>query len=390
MKKIANLFFWISLLTSTFNSFGQVNKDSLDALVMKLGQDLMKEKETIGLSIGVLNYGKPYFYNFGTTEKGKQITPTENTGYQIGSITKTFMSLLLANAVEEKKVNLNDDIRKFIGGKYPNLEYAGQPVKIIHLANTSSSLPDWLIPTPEYIQKSPLDSTTYLKDSFFRKINKEDFFSALHNVKLDTIPGSKAKHSNTAAILLGYILETVNNKTIEQLLEEYIVKSYDLKGTLFLTPTTNTSNIAKGYNGKGELMPYEPPIFNTAGGLISTSSDLLKYAKVLLENQSKTTQLVLKRNIEVDMQTNKTKKINPKSRFKPSAYCVSLNWFSYKFDSGNTQIWADGGATGFNSYLVFIPKLNSAIVILANASDEKIFRTLPNMTYQLMDLLGHK
>lgn len=111
----------------THSSFGQVNKDSLDVHIKNLGQDLMKEKQSVGLSIGVYNDGKTYFYNFGTTEKGKETNVTENTVYEIGSITKTFMSFLLAKAVTEKKVTLNDDIRKYLDGEYPNLEYSNKP-----------------------------------------------------------------------------------------------------------------------------------------------------------------------------------------------------------------------------------------------------------------------
>ena len=386
MTKITKLTHLLLLLVLTQPSIGQVNKDSLTVLINNLGQDLLKEKQTVGLSIGVYNNDKTYFYNFGTTEKGKQLIPTENTVYEIGSITKTFMSFLLAKAVSEKKVNLNDDIRKYLDGKYPNLEYSKNPIRLIHLANTSSGLPDWLPQIPDKILKASTDSSSLLRADFYKKMTKQDFFTALHNCKLDTIPGSYGKHSNAAAMLLGYILETVFKKPISQLLQENIARPFKMNETSF----SPTQNLAKGYNSKGDEMPYELPFFNTTGGLFSTTSDLLKYSKVLLDNQTKITKTVLQRNIEVDMQNNKVKKVYPKNKYNPSSYSVSLNWFSYKFDNGITQIWADGGTSGFCSYLVLLPKLNSAIVLLANVNDEKIFKTLPNMTYPIMEVLGQK
>jgi serine-type D-Ala-D-Ala carboxypeptidase/endopeptidase len=159
-----------------------------------------------------------------------------------------------------------------------------------------------------------------------------------------------------------------------------------MNGTSF----SPTLNLAKGNNSKGDAMPYELPFFNTTGGLFSTTADLLKYSKTLLDNQTEITKTVLQRNIEVDMQNSKVKKITSNNRYNPSAYSVSLNWFSYKFDNGITQIWADGGTSGFCSYLVLLPKLKSAIVLLANVNDEKVFKTLPNMTYPIMEVLGHK
>jgi CubicO group peptidase (beta-lactamase class C family) len=70
--------------------------------------------------------------------------PSQNTVYEIGSITKTFVSFYLANAVLEHKVSLDDDIRKYLKESYPNLEYNGAPIQLVHLANTTSLLPDWL------------------------------------------------------------------------------------------------------------------------------------------------------------------------------------------------------------------------------------------------------
>jgi len=350
----------------------------------------MKEKGTVGLSIGIYNKGKTFFYNFGSTEKDKKTIPTENTGYQIGSVTKTFISFLLAKAVDEKKVNIDDDIRKYLDGEYPNLEYAGNPIRLINLANISSGLPDLLPPVPDYILKAPPDSSFFLTDKFYRNVTKRDFFTALHNVKLDTVPGTYSKHSNTAAILLGYILESVYRNTIEELFEKYIVKPYSLNCSLFLSSKTDRTNIAKGYSDKGELILYEPAFMNSSSGIISTSSDLLKYASVLLANKNNVTQLVTNRNIEVDVQTNRTKQIGSKSPFNPSAYSVSLNWLSYKFDNGTIQYWTDGTTRCFTSYIVFFPQLNSAIVLLANMCNEKVYGALPNMSNAILNLLGGK
>ena len=218
-------------------------------------------------------------------------------------------------------------------------------------------------------------------------MSRHDFFEALHHCKLDTIPGSYGKHSNAAAMLLGYILETVYKKPLSQLLQEYITTPFKMNETSF----SPSGNVAKGYNNKGDLKPYELPFFNGTAGIFSTSADLLKYSMVLLDSQTEVTRILLQRNIEVDMQNSKVTKINSNSPFNPSAYSVSLNWFSYKFDNGIIQTWSDGGTSGFCSYLVFIPNLKSAIVLLANVGgDQQIFSALPNISYQLINFLRQK
>ena len=110
----------IFLLTSSA-IYGQIKKENLDTTINRLGERYLKDKQGIGVSIGVYNNGTTYYYNYGATEKSQVKLPTQNTVYEIGSITKAFVSLILANAVIEKKVNLGDDIRKYLDGTYPNL-----------------------------------------------------------------------------------------------------------------------------------------------------------------------------------------------------------------------------------------------------------------------------
>lgn len=93
---------------------GQANlsptKARIDSTIQQQGTAFVQEKSRVGLSIGVVRNGQMQFYNFGTMEKGKSLLPTQNTIYEIGSISKTVGSLLLAKAVVEKRVQLDDDI----------------------------------------------------------------------------------------------------------------------------------------------------------------------------------------------------------------------------------------------------------------------------------------
>ncbi|GLU52659.1 serine hydrolase [Dyadobacter frigoris] len=70
--------------------------------------------------------------------------PNTHSIFGIGSISKTFAVLLLAKAAIENKVKLDDDVRKYLDGEYPNLEYQGQPVKLFHLISHVSRLRMWL------------------------------------------------------------------------------------------------------------------------------------------------------------------------------------------------------------------------------------------------------
>src|SRR5437868_14462689 len=83
------------------------------SVVESAAKAFMGNQQTVGLSIGVFKDGKAFTYNFGTTERGKQRPPTAHTRYAIASITKTFTGSLLAQAVAEQKVRLDDDVRLY-------------------------------------------------------------------------------------------------------------------------------------------------------------------------------------------------------------------------------------------------------------------------------------
>lgn len=381
--------FFLLFLPCIFYAQGRSVK--FDTTIKKLGEKFITDKQAVGLSIGIYSNGATYFYNFGSTQKDKITTPSEHTVYEIGSITKTLVSFVLANAVLEKKVSLEDDIRKYLKESYPNLEYKGHPIKLVHLANTTSLLPDWLPELSEEMKTLPADSALLLKIRRYKKLTTKDFFTALHTVKPDTIPGTKRYHSNAGAQLLAYILEGVYQMSMEKLLEKYITTPYQLNSTYFIT-SKNQGKIATGYTASGKKAVYESvmPYFKYSGGLGSTAYDMVNYIKLLLDTTNRAVLLSLKKTVDVDASSGKITNMRPDNIAAPEVYSAALNWFKYQPSASSSQIWADGGTNGFNSYLVIYPHLKSGVIVMANKSDEKIFRALPGIAYEISKLLDQK
>ncbi len=376
----------IILLISFSNALpAQVNEGRLDSLVTKLGNGFLQNKPSFGLSIGVNSNGRNYFYDFGTT--GKQAVPTAQTMYEIGSVTKTFISYILANAVIEQRVKLSDDIRKYIKGSYPNLEYNGNPIRLVNLANTTSLLPDWLPELPEIMKNMPADSALELKIKLYKPLARQDFFKELHKIKLDTIPGSVRKHSNAAAQLLAYILEDLYRMPMEELIKKYITGPCKMHNTGFINSNKN-KQLAEGHTGNGKAATYEfeMPYFKNAGGLVSTTADLNSYVKMLMDTTNPASLLCLKKTADINASSGKVEVLQADSRVDPGIYSVGLAWFMYRPEANRLQIWADGGTNGFNSYVVLYPYKKTAVVLLANRSDEKTFRALPGIAYAIAEL----
>ncbi|MFX1267051.1 MAG: serine hydrolase domain-containing protein, partial [Promethearchaeota archaeon] len=93
--------------------------------------DLMREFKIPGLSIGIVEHGKPiYAKGFGTRNIEKNLPFTENTLFGIGSISKSFTALALFQLVQEGKINLQDPVNKYLNFKLGDDK---NPIKICHL-----------------------------------------------------------------------------------------------------------------------------------------------------------------------------------------------------------------------------------------------------------------
>jgi len=324
-------------------------KTPLDTLVQKSVSPFLKNNIGVGISIGIIQNGKQYLYNYGSTELDKQSLPTENTVYELASITKTFSSSLLARAVIEKRIMLSDDIRKYLKEEYPNLAYNGTPITILNLANLTSGLPNWM-PEKDLFSKANPDSIPFILDSVHTKYSRADLYRDLHNVKLQVLPGSVARHCNTAAQLLGYIMEEVYQDSFENLMKKYFTTPLRMKNTVLLQAGKLPAKMAKGYDGKGREMPIiDWEALKVAASIASSSSDMLKYLAYQLN------------------ETNAIVKLSHQPTFgKLEDGAIALNWKIKKSADSKRSISHTGGSLGFSSYMVCYPDLNSGIVLLSN------------------------
>lgn len=329
-------------------------KTKLDSLIQNSALSFFKDKPRVGLSIGIIKDGKEYFYNYGSTKIETQILPTENTLYELASVSKTFSSTLLAKAVIDKKVKLDDDIRKYLKEDYPNLSYKGTPITLVNLANLTSALPNWMPDSRELFAKANPDSIVYILDAVHRKYSRQQFYTDLHTVKPDTLPGTIARHCNTAAQLLGHIMETVYGEKFGVLLKKQFTTPLKMKSTVLLGDVKIPAAMAVGYDGKGRKMPYiDWEDMQVAASIASSTSDMLKYMAYHLNPK------------------NEIAKLSQQPTFgdiKDGA--IALNWKITKPGNGALRVSHTGGSLGFSSYILFSPEKNSGIVLLSNEADQ--------------------
>jgi CubicO group peptidase (beta-lactamase class C family) len=349
------------------------SKKEVDALVARAARKFMGDAHAVGLSVGVLKDGQTYTYNYGDVEKGKGRLPTRHTLYEIGSVTKTFTGVLLARAAVEGRLKLDDDVRQYLDGDYPNLEFEGQPVRLVHLINHTSRLPFVLPDRPELFKNPNPFELPKLLTEIERSYTREDFYRDLHEVKLDKAPGSEFKYSNAAAQLLGFILERIYRTSYERLLAEKITKPLKLRETTLTPSAAESKRIAQGHYEDGSVALPVTPQSQAAGGLRSSVSDMLKYVAFHL-NEGEEVVRLSHRPTWGDIRY----------------YASGLNWQMNTTAGGHRRIWQSGGTFGFASYCAVYPELGLGLVLLSNESDRDSQGRLNTLANEVLNGFGER
>lgn len=321
-----------------------------------------------GLSIGVLKDGGSYLFNYGTKSQGGHDRPSSDTLYPIASISKTFTGTLLAQAVLENRVRFDDDVRKYLDGDYPNLEYQGHPIELQYLINHNSGLPFNLPDLPENRPPfvAPMSKETR---QLLASYSRQDFLTDLHAVEIKAVPGQKFAYSNAAAVLLSIVLERIYKKPYEEIVKEKIAGPLGMTDTTISVLGSQRGRLAKGYDGNGDVVQYPPDIMLGAAGLKSTAADLLKYAAwELAENDPAV-------------------KLTHEPRFMlTDNYSLGLNWQISK-SGDERRIAQDGSVPGFLSFCATYPELRMAVVVLVNENDPVSSKAFDGIARQIAQSL---
>lgn len=338
--------------------------------------------QAVGLSVGVANLGEIHTYHFGTVDPGLKAPPTDLTRYGIGSVTKTFTGVLLAQASLDGQLNLQDDIRDYLNGDYSNLENDGYPITIEQLVNHTSGLPNTLPNRPEIYPDHPIhggDERVWVEYalSVLSDYSKGDFLNDLHRVVLDTVPGTRFSYSNAGPILAGYILEDIYGQSFETLVDSFITRPLGMRDTGMVPGLKAGRSPVSGFDEKGLVMPESLQLYGAAGGLSSTVVDLTKYARWHLDESDPV------------VQRSHTSPTNKEGQAQDGVFALGLNWQTLRHN-GVQRIWQDGNIPGYSCRVVLYPGLDLGIVILANQLDRSIPARIDQMADTILETLDER
>ena len=165
-------------MTSTFEI-----TDQIKALI---DDRLDKNKTNAAIVIGFIDPNGTQFYAHGKMSNANNATVDENTIFSIGSTTKVFTTILLADMVDKGLVKLDDPIEKYLPSYVTVPQYKGHKITVEDLATHTSGLPEFpgnYCPSFDPAKTAVQDSVQYRKDlmNCTKNYTFDQFYQGLSN-----------------------------------------------------------------------------------------------------------------------------------------------------------------------------------------------------------------
>ncbi|WP_459129659.1 serine hydrolase domain-containing protein [Guggenheimella bovis] len=285
-----------------------------------------KDNERAVITVGIVKDGHSDFTVYG--KDAKELEKKEHL-YEIGSITKTFTGGLIRDSMDQGNLNLDDTVGEILGfeGKTPTIKEL-----LTHTSGYNGYYFEW-----------PMVRNFIFGGNSFRGIDKEMTLSRLKKVSVYD-KEHPFLYSNFGYATLGLILEKVYEKPYEEIMNEYL-KSLGM-----------THSVMRKASDLGRTWEWEEnDAYRSAGDILSTISDMLRYAELQLTDPSMASH-------------HETLHVVKESfpRFEFLGIHMNEAASAWMKDTKNGTIFHNGATGDYNSYLGFNKEKGVAVVILSN------------------------
>ncbi|NWA43381.1 beta-lactamase [Pseudomonas reactans] len=336
--------------------------DDLRAVVDASVKPLMQQQSIPGLVVGVIKDGKAQYFNYGVASKDAKQPVSENTLFEIGSVSKTFTATLAGYAVASGKLTLTDPASQYLpalrGGKFDH-------ISLLNLGTyTAGGLP----------LQFPREAD-----------NTQHMISYFQQWKPDFAPGTQRLYSNPSLGLFGYLAAQSLKQPFDQVMEKTLIPKLGLKHTFVTVPKSQMNLYAQGYGKDGKPVRVGPGAMDSeAYGIKTSASDLLHYVEVNM--RPATLDPVLQQAITtthtgyytVEAMTQglgwemypypiKLDALVEGNSTKMAMEPHPVNWLTpAQAPHANTLVNKTGSTNGFGAYVAYVPSKEMGVVILAN------------------------
>lgn len=259
--------------------------------------------------------------------------------FRIGSITKQFTALAILQLIEQEKLNLQDDITKFI----PDYPTHGHIITIEHLLTHTSGI------------QSYTDMNGF-EDRMKLDLKPNELIDIFKNQPMQFAPGTKWNYNNSGYFLLGYIIEKISGKTYPQYLEDNFFKPLGMTNSFYGSDLKIVKNRAGAYSQDSTGFINSPAMSMSlpyaAGSIQSTVEDLFKWHQAIHSYK-----LVKKESLDKAF-TNYRLNNGTETDY-------GYGWFLSNIQESPT-IEHGGGINGFLTQSIYLPKEDVFVAIFSN------------------------
>jgi len=264
-----------------------------------------------------------------------------DTVFEIGSITKSFTGIAIAQLVGAGSLSLDDPIEKFMSD-YP---LSAKQVKIRHLLNHTSGIPNFTRIPAVYKHMHP-------------EATRDEVVAWFKDLPLNFIPEEQFEYSNSGIYLLGIIIETVSGCSYGEYIEKNILKPFGMHRSGFQNHRKIIPNRAQGYmlvnNSMANAPDFNPMLSFSAGGLLSTAQDMQKFMSAIHATSGKLTPFIQKQIFH---------ETSLKNGNFPN---YTLGCLRVSELGGHKKYWHSGETIAFSSHFAYYPSDDLSIVVLTN------------------------
>jgi len=312
-----------------------------DAAVKALLHQRIAQKRAVGLAAVLFENGTTRIVTAGVARADGPAIAAD-TEFEIGSVTKTFTALLLADAVVGGRVRLDDPVTRYVDA--PGLARDGKAVTLGQLATHSSGLPR----LPRNL--APANPADPYADYDAAKLT-----AFLAGDVLQRTPGSAYEYSNLGAGLLGYAL-TMRDGGYEKALRERVLVPMRMTDTGVVLSAAQRSRFATGHDIQlHSVGPWRLDALAGAGALRSTPADMGKYLGAAVDPSGSSLAAAWKL-VETPAADGPTPSLR-----------MALAWHVATRDD-RSLLWHNGQTGGFATMVAFDPVARVGVVVMSNAA----------------------
>lgn len=231
-----------------------------------------------GVSMVVRDGDSTNRVSFGVGDTGTKAPMKVDDRVRIGSVTKPYVSVVVLQLVNEKKMSLDDTVEKWLPGMVPN----GAKISVRQLLNHTSGIANY--------EEHPNYMAPYLAGDLAHVTTPAQLVAMGNALGPWFAPGTSSRYSNTNYTVAGLIIEKVSGSTLGAQFEQRIFKPLKMSSSYLPTGPGLTGQYAHGYfvmgpDGATDVTGFSPSIGWAGGGIVSTPADVNEFFRALLDGR---------------------------------------------------------------------------------------------------------